>query len=377
MSAALRLALIRQRYSDSGGAERFLARALDALRDRGLALTVIARSWNAAPGVTLRRCDPFYIGALWRDLAFARCACRAAHGFDLVQSHERIACCDVYRAGDGVHREWLANRTRALGTFGRLRIKLNPYHWHVKRAERRVFESPRLRAVICNSHMVRAEILRHFRISEDKLHVVYNGVDTKAFHPVCREHREAMRARLGIAESTPVFLFVGSGFERKGIDIALRALAAIETPAHLIVVGRDKHERRYAAQATRLGLGARVHWCGAQPDVRPYYGAADAFVLPTLYDPFPNAVLEAMACALPVITSRSCGTAELIRDGENGFVVDALDTDALAYAMVILTKRDCAEMGLRARASVEPLKLDAMSEQLLALYRSLSGNITA
>ena len=104
----LAIALIRQRYAGDGGAERFVARMLDTLKDRAR-LTLITREWSQAPGFEVLACNPFYIGRWWRDRSFARDVCRllGSRRFDLVQSHERIACCDIYRAGDGLHREWL------------------------------------------------------------------------------------------------------------------------------------------------------------------------------------------------------------------------------------------------------------------------------
>jgi UDP-glucose:(heptosyl)LPS alpha-1,3-glucosyltransferase len=115
-----------------------------------------------------------------------------------------------------------------------------------------------------------------------------------------------------------------------------------------------------------------VRFVGGQPDVTPFYGAADAFVMPTLYDPFPNAVLEAMAAGLPVVTSLKCGAAEQIENGRNGYVCDALDIDAVADAMRALLEpqRRCA-MAVAARSAAEPLTLAAMSGELLRLYRSL------
>jgi len=372
----MHLAVVRQRYNASGGAERFIERALAALRAQGTTITVIAREWAGEPNDVIR-CDPFYVGRLWRDWSFAKAACREAAraSFDLVQSHERIACCDVYRAGDGVHAQWLQNRGAAVGPLGRLGIALNPYHRYVLAAERRLFASPRLRAVICNSCMVRDEIRRHFGTPEEKLHVVYNGIDLETFHPRLREaHRAATRERLRIPQEATVFLFVGGGFERKGVFRLLEAFArARRADAHLIVVGGDKAKPRAEALARSLGLGARVHFAGEQKEVRPWYGAADCFVLPSLYDPFPNAALEAMACGLPVVVTRQCGTAELIGDGANGFVVDALATETLAQTLGRVDAPRCREMGLRARKTAETFSLDAMAGQLLALYRRLTS----
>ena len=109
-------------------------------------------------------------------------------------------------------------------------------------------------------------------------------------------------------------------------------------------------------------------------DVRPWYGAADGFVLPTLYDPCPNAALEALACGLPILTSTTCGAQAWVKAGDNGWVVDALDRDALATRLDDL----CALAGnlaarQAARAAAEPLTLPAMADRLLALYRSLGG----
>jgi UDP-glucose:(heptosyl)LPS alpha-1,3-glucosyltransferase len=182
-----------------------------------------------------------------------------------------------------------------------------------------------------------------------------------------------MRARLGLASDAPVLLLVGSGFARKGVDRLIDALAACaDGAAHLVVVGADKGEGRARARARARGVDGRVHFPGPQQDVRPWYGLADAFALPTLYDPFPNAALEALACGLPIVTSTQCGAAELVRAGENGYVCDALDAPALARACaeVLALARD-PRARAAARAVAEPLEIGAMARRLIALYREL------
>lgn len=371
----LKIALVRQRYNPYGGAERFVERAIEALQGQGVRLTIVARRWVPEGNTEAFICDPFYFGSLWRDLSFARCACRAlAQGaFDLVQSHERIACCDVYRAGDGVHREWLAQRRRTLGGIGRLGLALNPYHRYVLAAERKLFASPRLKAVICNSRMVKEEIQAHFALPEEMLHVIYSGVDTERFHPRLKErHRSETRLALGIPRDATLFLFVGSGFERKGLAAALEALARLPGDAYLAVVGRDKRALAFRAVAGKLGVAQRVCFVGGQEDVAPYYGAADAFVLPALYDPFPNAALEAMAAGLPVVTSTKCGAAELLREGESGFVRDALDKEGITEAMGrLLDPRLRTAMGRAARQTAAGMGLEAMAAKMLRLYQAL------
>jgi UDP-glucose:(heptosyl)LPS alpha-1,3-glucosyltransferase len=256
----------------------------------------------------------------------------------------------------------------------RVATALSPYHRQLLAAERRMFASPRLRAVICNSRMVREEIQRWFGVSPERLHVIYNGVDLEHFHPRLAEvHRGSMRRSLGIGEHERLVLFVGNGFQRKGLPQLLRALALLPTHVHLAVVGEDRARAPLESLSGRLGLDRRVHWIGGQGDVRPWYAAGDVLALPTLYDPFPNVVLESLACGLPVVTSGTCGAAEIILDGKNGIVCpDALDIESLATA---LERTASAGEAWRAaaRASAEPFSIERTARDLVGLYRGLLG----
>ena len=371
----MKIAIARQKYTPYGGAERFVARAFDALRAEGVEVTVIAREWSGdAQGIL--KVDPFYLGRTWRDVGFSHHVQRIINEgrFDLVQSHERIPGCHVYRAGDGVHATWLELRDQARGGLARFLTGRSPWHAYVLETEEAMFRDPALRAVICNSRMVRDDIARRFGVADEKLHVIPNGVDLEVFHPGLREeHGARVRAELGIPAAAPVLLFVGSGFERKGVGVLLRALAAMANQsAHLIVVGKDRGQSTAAKLAQTLGVDERVHFLGPRDDVRPYYGAADVFGLPTLYDPMPNAALEAFACGLPVVTSTSCGAAELIVPGANGMVCGALDHRAVAAALDRMVAADGREeRRAAARAAVAPFGVAVMTEQLLALYRAL------
>jgi UDP-glucose:(heptosyl)LPS alpha-1,3-glucosyltransferase len=347
--------------------------AVAALRAQGASLTIVTRHWPGHDGTAIM-VDPFHVGSLWRDWGFARAACAelARRHFDLVQSHERVACCDVYRAGDGVHAQWLEERARVQGPLARFATRANPHHRYLLAAERNLFASKRLKAVICNSEMVREEIAKRFGTSREKLVLIRNAVDGTVFRPALRsEMRAAVRQQLRLPPEGNVVLHVGSGFERKGVAALLAAAARAATKPFVVVVGRDKRTEHYAGLARRLGIGERVRFTGAVSDVRPYYAAADAFVLASLYDPQPNAMLEAMACALPVVTTPRCGAAELLRDGESGYVRDALDVAGLAEAMGNLDGGVATRMGEAARAAIEPYTPAAMGQQFLALYQRL------
>ncbi|MEP6702476.1 MAG: glycosyltransferase family 4 protein [Betaproteobacteria bacterium] len=369
----MRIALVRQRYTAFGGAERAMADIMRSLETQNAEVTVIARRWPASAKVATLIVDPLYVGGLWRDWGFARRVCRllGQQSFDLVQAHERVPCCDVFYCSDGVHREWLAQRRRIQSAWGRAGVAINLFHHYMLAVERRLFTSGKLKAVICMSRMVKDEIRQHFGVPEDRLRVIYDGIDEQAFHPRLREQfRASVRATYLIPPDAPLFLFVGSGFERKGVRPFLRAMAQLPPSAHALVVGKDKRINQFIELAAPLG--GRVHFTGPQADVKPFYGAADALVFPTIYEPFGKVVLEAMACGLPAISSRKAGASELIVDGVNGYVCDALDIAALAHAMTLLLDRDRrAPMGRAARSVAENITLSGMGAQLADFYRDV------
>ncbi|BCL76899.1 glycosyl transferase family 1 [Jeongeupia sp. HS-3] len=379
MSQPTRLAIVRQKYNPHGGAERFVARALDALSARGaLDVTLLARQWEQGQNGNAwhhEKIDPRYTGRLGRDRGFARAAQRRFGDFDLVQSHERIPGAAIFRAGDGVHASWLEQQARVQGLTGQLSRFLSPYHNYLLAAENEMFRHPALRTVICNSKIVRDEIADRFGVPDDKLVLIYNGVDTAVFHPDLVSHRASKRREWGIPDDAPLLAYVGSGYARKGVATALDAIVPYPQ-LHLLVAGRDKNAPRYRRRADALGIAARVHFLDAVDDVKPVYGAADALILPTLYDPFPNVCVEALACGLPVFTSPMCGAADWIVDGRNGWINDALDVEGYRSAIGAWLGRrdDWPTLRAAARATAEPYTLSAMAGELEALYaRLLAG----
>lgn len=370
----IRLAIVRQKYRPDGGAERFISRALEALDNSGLELNIITRQWSGEPQPDwhVHICNPRGGGRIARERGFADAARRywQQHHFDLVQSHERIAGCDVFRAGDGVHRAWLAQRARIIPAHQRWLTHISRYHRYVLSAERDMFQSPQLKKIICNSAMVRDDIMHYYGVAEDKFALIYNAIDPNRFAPADGAQRRAAREALSIPEQACALIFVGSGFARKGLRQALSAVA--DTDRYLIVVGQDKHQRRYQALAQSLGCLSRVRFTGVRQDVLPCYHAADALILPTLYDPFPNVILEAMSCGLPVITSQRCGGAEFIEQGREGFVCDALDIASLkTFAAEMPSRERDPAMGAAARQRVSTCTPANLSRQLMGLYRQL------
>lgn len=379
----MRLAIIRQRYSPGGAIESRLEAALAALLERHVAISLYTRSWDE-PRLQLIEtvlCNPAYFGSLWREWSFARSVGRAIGSarVDLVEAHDRVTCCDVYRAWDGVYASRLAQRYKGASWLTLLRQRLSPTHRYMLRAERRLFASPWLQAVICPSRMVKQEIRDRFGVPEAKLHVVYNSVDTTAWHPGLRTERPAVLGRHRISPDATVFLLACTGHEHSGAGDAIEALAELPPPAHLVIAGRGRHAERYRDLAREFGVADRVTLADPDVPLPSYYGAADVFVLPTLYDPAPDATLEAMACGLPVVTSTKSGAAEILLEHDAGLVCPAGDVAGLAAQMRSLLVPETRErLGANARNAALPLSPAAVTLQLVLLYRDLlAATVTA
>jgi UDP-glucose:(heptosyl)LPS alpha-1,3-glucosyltransferase len=144
-------------------------------------------------------------------------------------------------------------------------------------------------------------------------------MDRFGFDPALRTKS---RQHLKLKPDEIALLFAGSGWERKGLLFAIQAMALCRNKRlRLLVAGRG-NESFYKTKRLRFWLEDPVRFLGEVPDLVPVYAAADIFILPTIYDPFSNACLEALACGLPVITTRSNGFSEIIEDGVHGSIIE-------------------------------------------------------
>ncbi len=370
----MKIALLRKKYTFHGGAERFLQSLVMHLAQSGHEVHLYAALWEAGeqhPNITFHRVPTIKFNSFLRDLSFAISSYfqLKGAGYDIIQSHDKTFCQDIYRAGDGCHIEWLRQRWRRIGLLGKLNIVLNPYHWLVLALERRILNGGYFRRIIAISDLVRRNILDNYSVSPDDIVVLYNGVDLERFHPRNRElYRAEIRLRHGVGQGETVALFVGSGFERKGVRFLLRALDQVKGPLTVMIVGRGKpikFDDRYGNK--------RVIFCGPQPDNHAYYAAADFFVFPTVYEPFGNVHLEALASGLPVITTALSGAAEVITEGEDGFVVPVPeDTGLIARGIErLMDQATCTRMSAAARRKAEEFTFERHIRETVALYESV------
>ena len=348
----MKILFIRRNWSATGGAENYLVRLSKALQAADCRTELLCESLNGCRDafdeiLTLPLHGPNFLKP-------SRFSAQANHfvkkcDYDVVFSMERGIRADIYRAGDGVHACWLRHRLVERPVRGRLQNLCNFKNHLVLGLEQMTFHPQNTGWVIANSELVRNEIIRTFAFPESKIRIIPNGVDLSFFGG---GNRDEGRAAMNWEKDEFVVLLVGAGAERKGHAVARQVSLLLKDPHRLHIQG------------------------GSAPCPMPdLYAAADVFLFPTLYDPFANVTLEAMAASLPVVTTATNGAAQVITQGQDGFVVRT-SREISEMAAYVTALRDTAyrhRMGAAARATSSHYPLTRNAGETLALIRECAA----
>lgn len=372
----MKVALVIYTFGGRGGAERMCAALAKGLRMRGHEIEVLAHDFTATDAVEVSRHVPISTSDTLpgqRHLTFAENVEKAlaTRSYDVVHSFARTTRQDILRLGGGCHVEYLRHTDEDRSWASRLFRRFNPKERAILALERRSMAPGAYRKVAAVSRRVADEAIRHYAVPERDVVVIHNGVDVNRFSPRVKSRGMGTRQALGIGDGDVMFLFVGMGFKRKGLAHAIEALARLPaSPTSRLVVLGGGEVATHRRLARKLRLQERVFILGARDNPEDYYGAADAFVFPSLYDPFPNACLEALACGLPVVTTRVTGVAEIMTAGREGYLVESgTDVGAIADAMrALLDPKIRADMGAAARATAERHSIDRFIDENVKLY---------
>ena len=202
--------------------------------------------------------------------------------------------------------------------------------------ERRIYTNPQTSLILIARKT--AADLQQWYGRNGNLPIVYIGLDHAKFNPQVRQRlRIGSRKQLGVVDDCFVVLLIGNDWKKKGLLTLLEALQKLtDLPICLLVAGQDDPSP-YQKYLQQYGLVEIVRFLSGRPDVEFYYAAADAYVGPSLEDTFAQPPAEAMACGLPVVTSITNGTAEIITDGVDGMILrDPTDSDELAAKIRLL-----------------------------------------
>jgi len=362
-----KVALLKSRLGFRGGLEKYSLRLRDAFAKAGCEVTLLTTSPIDIPSV---RCIPVastHKISLLHHLAFDA-GCKKwlhKHPQDVIFGLERTTYQTHYRAGSGVHAIYLKRRALIDSFWKKSLSAINPLHLTLLHLEKKAFESPPLKRLFTNSEMVKEEILSTYNTSPEKISVIHNGVEWQ-------EWEKPFRASLQKPREGPFhFLFIGNGYLRKGLGLILEAFSLIKSlDFHLSVVGKDKQIPHFQKLIEKLSLTKKVTLYGPQKEVLPFYQKADALVIPSLYDPFANVTVEALAMGLFVVSSAYNGGKEVLTPETGVIIEDLLSPESVASALKkTLDHPKTVQSAERIRNSIQQLdfsrQLDRMVQQTL------------
>ncbi len=354
-----------------GGMESQLAELVRCLLDRGVAVVAIARKSDLEPHPLLRQVRvrgprrPFPIAYPWFLLVGSLVVRRARRGalytigaITLNRADARkvpfchIAWATAPRRASRARRNTRAHRASAVLSAALSRI-----------GERAIYRTALTGSLVAMSHGDAQDLERIFpRMAP--VRVIPNGIDLRRFRPD-DDARLAIRSKLGIADGDLVAAFVGGDWQRKGLPVVIEALA-LAPRWRLLVAGEGDREAMQRLACARH-VDERVTFCGRVVDPERHLAAADALAMPSSYEPWGNAMLEACACGLPVIACATNGVMDFVEDGVSGALVDP-DPAQVSRALRRLEDESLrAQMGARARRSAERFTYDRVAES----YRDL------
>lgn len=376
--------LLKQRLGKFGGLEKYTWRIASAFAKKGCNVTILSgdplqksvidpsiqfKSFSLPKYFSVRKLEQF-------DANVRRFLKKQQ--YEIVFGLDRTRFQTHLRAGNGVHRVFLKQRKLTDSFMRRLSIKLNPLHNLILSMEKHAFEHPKLECLFTNSHMVKKEILSHYKVNENKVHVVHNGVE---WHEMAKDFENWIEKKAKVAKALHLdptdyhFLFVGNDYRRKGLDVLLRALSLIKIPhVHLSVIGKDKNLKSYIQYAEKLGIAKKVSFYGPQQDIRKFYQLSDSLVIPSFYDPFANVTVEALAMGLHVISSTYNGGHEILTK-ENGSILETLE-DPYCLAKSLEEACNSPKSWIKAKEIRESVKHLDFSNQISTLIDiSLSSKL--
>ena len=226
------------------------------------------------------------------------------------------------------------------------------------------------------SEKVASQVVREHKVPSSKISVVQNGVNPESFKPdaLRRKHK---RATLGIAEGETAFITIGRLVEEKDYPVLLKAAASLNRQGYnlrVLFAGDGPERNRLKSISSELGLAGRAVFLGTRHDIPGLLNAADVFCLSSYTEGSPMSIIEAMASGLPVVATSCGGVAELVNDGQTGYLIPVKDHQALATAMARLVNDSSLVSNLGANARKIQMKnfsISAMADAYLAIYRQV------
>ncbi|MGD0204223.1 MAG: glycosyltransferase family 4 protein [Candidatus Bathyarchaeia archaeon] len=260
-----------------------------------------------------------------------------------------------------VHSTWKGEAQAIRGEpYSRLNANekfMVSFNWFLRIFEEKMLE--RANKIIAVSHFTKRELLEYYKIPEEKIRVIHNGVDPDKFQPA--KDKRKIKEELGFNPNDLAIVSVGRLYARKGLFTLIESMPAVIKRfknAKFIISGKGQSDemRKLIAHAEKIGVKDNIIFTGYYPDKKlpKLYQAADVFAFSTFYEHHPFAVLEALSTGLPVVTTSVGGIPETIESGKNGFLVEPFNPKQFADRILYLLEHptEALEMGSLARKTI-------------------------
>ena len=370
-----------------GGAETSTLQFLNHLVDRGVEVHVFTRSRpSPRPGLNVHTVSGASMSRTRKSITFARRVERrlAEARFDVVHAISPCRAAIVYQPRGGTVAESIERNLALLATSGARNLKRYANRFNLKqryllRMERSLLGAGEGPLVVAISGYVEDQLRRHYDLSAERIRRIYNAVEPDETPKDERaEDRRRIRREYGIGERDLLVIQVAHNFRLKGVRRWMEAHSTLlgrgVGNVRTLIIGRGESERWHRLCA-KLGLGRHLAFTGPTDRVRAFLHAADTLVHPTYYDPCSRVVLEGMVAGLPCVTTRWDGAAEMIRQGENGFILsDPGEVERLAEIVLMLRDGGVRKpIGEAASAVSEAVSMARHAAQMEGLYEKLAA----
>jgi len=350
--------IVRRSYRIDGGAERSVCEYLESFARLGISASLICEHWTTVRKEKVVGIETYGNRASKLEMFVERCQDLMCSSDDIFHSHEWVPGSQVVRLGDGLHSDWVDILKAKRGWFGSFIVQTSRFHRLKLELEKSTLSDPNLRYIIVNSNYVGDAVKRRYPEVTQKLRLIRNSVSPVFLDSQFRKLRKSSEVvTLG---------FVGSGWDRKGLDVVLKALALLPNHFLLNVIGTDKARAKYSKICKTLKIDRRVRFLGICHDMPFQYSRMDLLVHPAHYDPAPNVATEAMAMGTPVVGSTQTGIVDFLH--VEGVYVCPPDPESVALEILAAIETWSTDQSESLKAFVKGFSYSYLDQELGKIY---------
>jgi len=368
-----KIAVVIPKYGLVGGAEQFASELTSRLADQhSYNFHVFANRWQgSSAGINFHHVPIVAFPKFLTTLSFAYFTDRqlSADTFSVVHSHERIFAADIWTLHGVPHRYWIHCVRKK---------RMSLYDLATAWVEKKMVTQGNCQKFIAVSTLTRDIFLQEYKIDPQRVTVIHPGVDLKDYATADKKLiRADIRREYGFNPEEPMIIFASMNFEIKGLDAIMLALARLKAQQHsfkLLVVGKG-NVKKYTQIAREAGIAENVVFTGtlSKEILIRLYLASDMYVMLSKFDTFGMVVLEAMSAGLPVIISSNVGAKDIVKEGENGFIIsDTSDADYIASKIsLLLNENSRKSMPTVAYQTATENTWDMVATKYLEIYKDI------